>query len=346
VPLREQVPPRVVDSLTISVDKGKGLGARPSSAGPSKSKRFAGGGGQKALQRMPQRGVEKPTRQDDQWLVREVRSLLNKISPENESVIIQRFAALQIIGSEAFPIIASLILEKAVSEPFYSEVYARVLARLSLEFLAQEDLGLDQRRDARDKPSLWFAPASSQFEETCLEQCERMFDYFFGEGRLLDRPQTDQDAAHRLRCRAQAFLRFVGHLFLARMVSISLLEECLQKLLLMEQDSVDLAWPPQAWIECCCELLDTVGQDLSRTSQGRGVLASATRSLCKWKDLLHCGSEGICHASGEQYVFPPRIRFLICDTLEASQRRWKRTRQAFGTQKGVPGKSSCKLLGR
>ncbi|CAE8633592.1 unnamed protein product, partial [Polarella glacialis] len=172
VPLREQVPPRVVDSLTISVDKGKGLGARPSSAGPSKSKRFAGGGGQKALQRMPQRGVEKPTRQDDQWLVREVRSLLNKISPENESVIIQRFAALQIIGSEAFPIIASLILEKAVSEPFYSEVYARVLARLSLEFLAQEDLGLDQRRDARDKPSLWFAPASSQFEETCLEQCE------------------------------------------------------------------------------------------------------------------------------------------------------------------------------
>jgi len=282
-------------------------------------------------------------------LKREVRALLNKISPENEASILAQLANLEVSSTEDLRMLANLTIEKALCDPFYSEVYAKAIGKLSV---AYRMIPL-RRRGGHDgggtkghghggldgdcSPGV---TGFSSFTETILEQCSGTFEKFFGRTHLLDDDDTEsEEEMARRRQRAQAYMRLLGHLHMGHgIISTSSLLKTLNRLLLINQDtSHKREWPPKAWIECACELLYTVGRELSRSPQGKMILKAATESLSRWKDFRQKD------VSGENVpacVFPPRIQFMVQDIIEASLRGWPSHPH---DEKGVPEKAKCKM---
>lgn len=252
-------------------------------------------------------------------LQREVRSLLNKISPDNSSSILAQLTRIRPTSEENFKIVAQLAMNKALDDPFYSEIYARVIKT----FIAS-------------------CPASASgasFQDVVLAQCEKTFNDFFGQPETLaDGCQGDEVAAkHRLH--AHAFMRLVGHLLQRRVICPELLRRYLHTMLLVDLEDSDAAqfWPPRAWIECACELLVTVGRELSFIPEGKVILKTATSRLHFWRELRRSGSDDDASSS---FVYPPRIQFLIQDVTDMSKNNW--TDVSF-TEKGVAEKAKCKV---
>jgi len=278
-------------------------------------------------------------------LQREAQSLLNKISPDNEAPILRQMAAFALEDAEDFKRIAELTIAKAIKDPFYSEIYARVLRKLSLEYAVLprrvEGAGGEARRGGggAGPRGAWGITGFASFAETVLDQCSRTFESFFGPGEELSGLDAEEAEAPRTRRRAQAFVRLLGYLYKGHMVDADFLEPCLNRLLLIgEGAGAPLARPPRAWIECACELMLTVGKELSRQEQGRAILRAATEALCRWKELRRPGPEG--GGAPPAFAYPPRIRFLIQDTAEAGWRGWPSKQMDV---KGVPEKATCSM---
>mmetsp|Transcript_74253 Transcript_74253/g.221568 ORF Transcript_74253/g.221568 Transcript_74253/m.221568 type:complete len:133 (-) Transcript_74253:506-904(-) len=106
-----------------------------------------------------------------------------------------------------------------------------------------------------------------------------------------------------MRERAMAFVRMLGSLHKVGIVRGASLRQCMEHLLLISRDEQKMMCPPKAWIECACELLKTVGKDLRRTTQG--------------KCLLRMTMDRLDWIKARARIYPPRIRFLIEELLEA-----------------------------
>jgi hypothetical protein len=288
-------------------------------------------------------------------LKREVRSLLNKISPENEDEIIFQVCGLH-LETEDHDIFPSMVIEKALSDPFYSEVYARAIGKLSSKFCADK---LDSPIACGDRIAVgspWSHNGLCTFAASVLKQCESNFDLLFGNSEQLGDVAgrlDGEETGQKRRAQAKAYMRFLGHLHLAKVVSTETLQHCVHKLLLarsQDRARVQQWWPPKAWIECACELLYTVGKDLSRTEKGRAFLQDAIYHLTVWKeatstvsgftrgDAITGGSSG--GIPEPAFVYPFRIRILIEDMAEAHRRGWptllrKGTAQC-GSSAGAP----------
>jgi len=211
------------------------------------------------------------TEKMQQVVIRKARALLNKISMENESVIVAQLADLSYASSEASRTVAILLVDMAIRNPFQSEVYVDTICQLMCN-------------------------SCVAFKDGVREEIERLYKSFF-EVQLWD---------EELRNRAQALLRLLGNLFLADRISVDVLWQCIARLLRIE-DALTGSCPPEAWIECCLELLDTVGQALARSSQGSSLQRAAHRQLRAWKDFTT--------PTGDP-ALSSRLRFLILNTLE------------------------------
>mmetsp|Transcript_16679 Transcript_16679/g.29187 ORF Transcript_16679/g.29187 Transcript_16679/m.29187 type:complete len:377 (-) Transcript_16679:100-1230(-) len=213
-----------------------------------------------------------------QVVIRKARALLNKISTDNETVIIAQLAALS-HETEASKTIAILLVETATRNPFQSEVYVEAICQLMRK------------------------STSIAFRDGVREEIERLYKSFF-EGQCWD---------EELQNRAQALLRLLGNLFLADRVSVDVLWQCIARLLRIEDDEEgDMKPPPEAWIECCLELLDTIGQELGRSSKGIFLQRAALRRLRAWKDF---------RTPMGDLLLPSKLRFLILNTLEGRAKR-------------------------
>lgn len=277
-------------------------------------------------------------------LKREVRALLNKISPENEASIVSQLAALHLEGAEDFELIADLMLEKAINDPFYSEVYAQAIRKLSMEYalLPVRQRGeLTSSHSATSGSSRWGVGGFTSFGETIVERCRRTFNKFFGDPQTLAGDvEEDEDDGKRTRLRAQAYVRLLGNLYVGRIICADSLQHCINTLLMIPGDKERAArrpCPPKAWIECTCELVYAVGKDLSRSAEGRGILRTATTGLGELKELRR---ESSLEGGPSSLVLPPRLQFMIQDVIEAGRRGWQ---QAGAEDKGVPEKSKCKM---
>jgi len=285
-------------------------------------------------------------------LKREVRALLNKISPENEAAITVQLLGLPLESAEDFETIASLTIEKAMSDPFYSEIYARAIGKLCMEYAVLPVKDKEDPQGAINGPDGTYESTTSSrrrsasprglagftsFAETVLDLCRRTFDDILRDAELLDAPPgSEEEDLNKAKSRALAYMRLLGHLYKARIVCTSSLQQYVNRLLLVptEGPQAGRSWPraPKAWIECLCELLHTVGRDLSRWTQGKAIVKGAMERLEHWKELRSGGPGAPC-------ALPPRIQFLIQDVSEASRSGWP----ARSDDKGVPERSRCRM---
>jgi hypothetical protein len=210
-----------------------------------------------------------------QFVEREVRSLLNKLTMEKFDAISDQIidwvnmSRTQTDGRTLIQVIR-LIFEKATDEAAWSEMYAR-LCRKMMEQISTEiqDEGI---KNAEGNPIV----GGQLFRKYLLNRCQEDFERGWA---LKDaaasagaaRPNEDgavRTAASsyytslKARLRGLGLVKFISELFKVQMLTERIMHECVKKLL------GDVDNPEEEEIESLCMLLTTVGKLLDTARAG------------------------------------------------------------------------------
>lgn len=244
----------------------------------------------------------KQSRTQLEELKRTVQSLLNKICPENVATIVQKIAATEVLDIDQLETIIELIFKKALAEPHYCETYADLVFNLKSVFP-------EFRPEHSAKPI--------NFKSSVLNICQNEFEELL----KLIKPNSDENAAEIEQRRAtvagrmRANMKFIGHLFLRRLLSAKVIGSVLCELVLC--DFADYI-PEEHAIECACELLIAVGYTLeTMPSSAHSVNQVCARLLDLKLRKTQDGKSAYCK----------RIQFMIQDMLDARAAGW--TRKVF-----------------
>ncbi|XP_075873531.1 eukaryotic translation initiation factor 4 gamma 1-like isoform X2 [Nelusetta ayraudi] len=186
-----------------------------------------------------------------QGLFKQVRSILNKLTPQKFQQLMKQVTELTIDTEERLKGVIDLTFEKAISEPNFSVAYANMCRCLS---------GL--RVETSDKPV--------NFRKLLLNRCQKEFEKDKDDDEIFEKKQKEleaaseeeekqrltvelQEAKDQARRRSLGNIKFIGELFKLKMLTEVIMHDCIVKLLKNHDDES---------LECLCRLLSTIGKDL------------------------------------------------------------------------------------
>eukprot|EP00455_Lapot_gusevi_P026547 TRINITY_DN27_c0_g1_i1.p1 TRINITY_DN27_c0_g1~~TRINITY_DN27_c0_g1_i1.p1 ORF type:complete len:778 (-),score=307.35 TRINITY_DN27_c0_g1_i1:308-2641(-) len=248
--------------------------------------------------------------QGEEKVVRTVKSILNKLTLERfETLTAQLLSAELNLTSSPILLreVIRLLFEKAISEPAFGGMYARLCQILTNNlppFNNEEDnknyhfkrvlLNTCQAEfEKNDTPS---APRPTPQPAETSENPED------GETAA---PVNDeaQDAESKARRRALGTIQFIGELYKQKMVPVQIARFCLVKLMGNVEE------PNDEDIEILCKLWTTVGKsiDIANNEQSQEFIRG---QFAKFEML------------SENKKLSSRIRFMVRDLIELQQNRW------------------------
>uniref|UniRef100_A0AAR2IWN6 Eukaryotic translation initiation factor 4 gamma, 3a n=1 Tax=Pygocentrus nattereri TaxID=42514 RepID=A0AAR2IWN6_PYGNA len=193
---------------------------------------------------------EDPDAQKTQELLRKVRSILNKLTPQMFTPLMKQVTDLTINTEERLKGVIDLVFEKAIDEPSFSVAYANMchcLATLKVPMA--------------DKPG-----TTVNFRKLLLNRCQKEFERDKMDNAEFEKKQKELDSAaserlqeeleeakDKARRRSTGNIKFIGELFKLRMLTEPIMHDCVVKLLKNHDDES---------LECLCRLLTTIGKDL------------------------------------------------------------------------------------
>lgn len=206
-----------------------------------------------------------PDERETEELCRKFRSILNKLTPENFSILRSQLGTVSINTRERLEKCIQLVFEKAISEPNYSVIYSQFCHDLS---------GISLPAEASQAPPAGQAPKKITFKVMLLNQCQAEFEKHkdsksdeevdqkainneLNEQKKKEMTESFEEKKFKLRRRAVGTVRFIGELYKIKMLNDKIMHECI-KLLLSNEDEDSL--------ECLCKLLTTIGKSMETPS--------------------------------------------------------------------------------
>uniref|UniRef100_W5KAJ0 Eukaryotic translation initiation factor 4 gamma 3 n=1 Tax=Astyanax mexicanus TaxID=7994 RepID=W5KAJ0_ASTMX len=192
--------------------------------------------------------------QKTQDVLKKVRSILNKLTPQMFTSLMKQVTDLTINTEERLKGVIDLVFEKAIDEPSFSVAYANMchcLATLKVPMA--------------DKPG-----TTVNFRKLLLNRCQKEFERDKMDDAAFEKKQKELDSASsvtekerlqeeleeakdKARRRSTGNIKFIGELFKLRMLTEPIMHDCVVKLLKNHDDES---------LECLCRLLTTIGKDL------------------------------------------------------------------------------------
>ncbi|XP_076850585.1 eukaryotic translation initiation factor 4 gamma 1-like [Brachyhypopomus gauderio] len=234
-------------------------------------------------------------------LLRRVRSILNKLTPQMFQPLMKQLTELSMDTEERLKGVVDLVYEKAISEPKFSVTYAKLCRCLMMLKVPTSDksggtvnfgrllLNCCQKEFAKDKDS---NERKQKELEAASEDEERQ--------RLIEELDAMKDEA---RHRSLGNIKFIGELFKVEMLSELILHDCIVKLLQKSHSEERL--------ECLCILLSTIGKDIEKAkpkmdhycsyiSKIINARKSSLRIRCKLQDVLDLRQNNWVPRRGDQ----------------------------------------------
>jgi len=232
-------------------------------------------------------------------LARSVTGLLNKICPENQQVIVEQLAQVVLENADELAQVIEIIFAKALDEPHYCKTYADMVNALKTRYPEFPPLESDEK------------PLT--FVRVLLNTCQHEFE------RLLTTlaPFEDENVAPedipaykaKKKARALANMKFIGHLFLQKLLVAKVMYTVVYDLL----NPADGGFPEEHMVECVCELFHSIGYLLASTRPGEEFIA---RNLQRLENLKYAKN------SDASAILSKRIQFLIQDLLDLRDNDW------------------------
>ncbi|CAL8148149.1 unnamed protein product [Orchesella dallaii] len=246
-------------------------------------------------------------------IVKKTCGILNKLNVGNFDSLVSQFMELQLEDKdERISSAISLVFEKAIDEPLYTAVYAKMVHTVCKK--SQE--------------------TSKKFRKQIIDQCQKEFQKInTDEAEIKEVEQklqeaTDEESRTQLkleleemkytsRRRSLGNMRFIGELYKLKMLTPKIMVECVHLLLYS---------PDEENLECLYLLLTIIGQNhvqlksLEELSQ-RGDKPKFIPKT-KWMDRIFKQLESLSSSK----KLSSRIRFAILDVVELRQNDWKSRR--------------------
>lgn len=237
-------------------------------------------------------------------LKKQFRSILNKITPENFTTLIEQLKMLKIDNVDILDSCISLVFEKAILEPNFGASYAQLCKEVSDVFVVPLDENNSQQK--------------AVFKKRLITQCQREFEKHRVKNNVERLKEIDDEEdvtkkeelktnydteSFKIRRRAVGTVHFIGELYKIEMLTSKIMNSCIGHLL-------DPTMCSEETLECLCKLLTTIGKRLEDQSDVKRV------------DLSECFNTLSLIALKKSIEINSRIRFMIQDLIELRQNNW------------------------
>lgn len=274
--------------------------------------------------------------------VKQVRSLLNKLTIEKFDKIFDQIVAIDISSTEVLTGVVEEIFEKTLFEPKFSDMYAELCRKLDemvQPILDKKDDGSGKEMNFRrillnncKEAFTRFANSSAKSASNASKADEKEAKSGDGEAKPEDAVEKKKSAleerkekekvaleASKAKARMLANVRFIGELYLKGLLKETIIhKQCIQKLLTLAATNKEGDVFEEDVLEAVCKLLSKTGAKLSRNPGALDYLTRYFRALT-----------GIALDP----KIPARIRFMIQDLVEQRDNQWKVRREEAGAKK-------------
>lgn len=258
-------------------------------------------------------------------LERNVRSILNKLTPQKFDKLVKQFNELKIDSETKLANSIELIFEKAVDEPEFSVAYAKMCDVLREKKVPKsDDSGLPV-----------------DFRKLLVTRCQKEFERDYMEG--FDKAKYEQEYAdatteearkelklkfeakeRRARRRSLGNIRFIGELYNLKMLTDRIMHEIINKLIhQIDEES----------LECLCWLFNTIGKVLEQATLGKLNAPASDESNKAKQGLKHFDAyfrDMELIIKSQHGSMPSRVRFMIQDVIDLRRNHWKPRREKAG----------------
>mmetsp|Transcript_654 Transcript_654/g.2384 ORF Transcript_654/g.2384 Transcript_654/m.2384 type:complete len:1631 (-) Transcript_654:1626-6518(-) len=246
---------------------------------------------------------------------REVKSILNKLTPDNFDKLCQKVMDVEITTAATLRGIIGQLFAKALLEPTFCEIYAQMCVHLSraLPEFTEGDQQITFRRVLLNKCQEEFEKGEQALKEQDEQEEENdgKDEKDMTKEELLDKERKRREKEYKIKMAKKRMLgniRFIGELYLKGILTERIMHECLKKLL-MSEDEED--------IDGLCKLLTTIGAliDQPKAKQYMEAYFRRMKQLADNKSL------------------PSRTRFMLQDVIEMRANGWQERRKKEGPKK-------------
>lgn len=241
-------------------------------------------------------------------LLKQFRSILNKITPDNFTTLIEQLKVLKIDTVDILDACISLVFEKAIMEPSYGASYAQLCKEVSDVFVVPLDENNSQQK--------------AVFKKRLITQCQREFEkhrdneLIKNNSERLKEIEEEEDPtkkeelktnyeleSFKIRRRAVGTVHFIGELYKIEMLTAKIMVSCVSHLL-------DPAMCSEETLECLCKLLTTIGKRLEKLDAKKVDLSTNFETLERLTDKKN------------PIGISSRIRFMIQDLTDLRKNNW------------------------
>ncbi|CAF4270107.1 unnamed protein product [Rotaria sp. Silwood2] len=257
--------------------------------------------------------VENPYKPIDQTkidannkVLRDVKSILNKVTPQTFDKLQKKLEALEIDRYERLEGMITIFFSKAVDEPAFSFLYAKLCKQF------QKKQVTVPTEDGKQ--------ITHYFRQILLTRCQKEFENDYRQEIEYEKRKAEVEAitdekkrkeeAEKLeedlvkaKRRKLGNIFFIGELFKLQMLTDTIMYDCIEYLLRDKTDEESL--------ECLCRLLRTIGKELD--SKANEKSANKNNLEKHYREL-----DGII----KEQKASARIRFMIQDLIELRQASW------------------------
>lgn len=246
---------------------------------------------------------------ENETLFRQVRILVNKLTPQNMENITNQLISLPILTEDQLIGSIEIIFKNAIDEQSFSQIYAQLCKALS-------SIKVPSKNDSFK---------TVNFRTMLLTRCQKEFntDYYQAinydqlmkeveqckfDTKKRELVELANEKLTKAKRRSLGNIRFIGELFKLSMLTESTMNDCIERLLKQENDEENL--------ECLCRLLTTIGKEVDKPNNvtKMKIYFYHLERLVRKKDSASGGGGGL--------LLKSRIRFMILDVLDLRKNQW------------------------
>ncbi|CAF1205745.1 unnamed protein product [Rotaria sordida] len=238
--------------------------------------------------------------------LRDIKSILNKVTPQTYDKLLKQLDELELDRYERLDGMITNIFSKAVDEPKFSFLYARLC-----QFFQRKQVTVPDENGQR---------ITHSFRQLLLTRCQKEFENDYrqeigyekrkSEVETITDEKIQKEESEKLeedlakaKRKKLGNIFFIGELFKLQMLTDTIMYDCIEYLL---RDKTD-----EESIECLCKLLNTIGKELDAKTSDK---STNRKNLEKhYNDL-----ESII----TQRQTSARIRFMIQDVMDFRKANW------------------------
>ncbi|XP_055589382.1 eukaryotic translation initiation factor 4 gamma 1-like [Uranotaenia lowii] len=242
-----------------------------------------------------------------QELFKKFRSVLNKLTPDNFSKLVEQVKTYVIDTEDRLDGCIKILFEKAIMEPNFTDTYAQMCKELGTIIKIENSDRINFKRKLITQCQKEFERHHTDKEVNASEKQEtikKAIEEKVEDSEELQLELEEKDA--KVRRRALGTIRFIGELFKHEQLTCKIMYTCIN-ILLSEEMLCEES------LECLCKLLTTIGgrmeKDPVADSQG----------------LQYCFErlQDIADKKPNAIQVSNRIRFMILDLIDLRKNNWQ-----------------------